>query len=116
MSKRGNKPKFGRVRKQRQALAVALMTALIDNGRITTTKSKAKMLSPTMDKMVTMAKKQTLASRRILQSRLGVKAVEKLVKEISPRFNETHGGYTRVMRLPRRRSDGSEMAIVEFTK
>lgn len=114
--KRGNKPKFGRVRKQRQALAVALMTALIDHGRITTTKPKAKMLSTTMDKMITMAKKQNLASRRILLSRLGEKAVDKLMKEITPRFNETHGGYTRVMRLERRKSDGSQMAIIEFTK
>jgi len=114
--KRGNKPKFGRVRSQREALVKSLVTALIDHGKITTTKSKAKMLSTTMDKMITMAKKQNLASRRLLQTRLGVKAVDKLMKDISPRFSEVKGGYTRVIRIERRRSDGSEMAIVELTK
>jgi len=74
------------------------------------------MLSTTMDKMITMAKKQNLASRRLLQTRLGVKAVDKLMKDISPRFSEVKGGYTRVIRIERRRSDGSEMAIVELTK
>ena len=114
--KRGNKPKFGRVRSQRKALTKSLVTALITHGKIKTTKTKAKVLSSTADKMITMAKKQNLASRRILQSKLGVAAVDKLMKEITPRFNETRGGYTRVIRLERRKSDGSEMAIVEFTK
>ncbi len=114
--KRGNQPKFGRVRNQRKALEKSLVTALIDHGKITTTKAKAKMLSTVVDKMITLAKKQNLASRRLLQTKIGVKAVEKLMKDISPRFNETQGGYTRVIRLEQRKSDGSPMAIVEFTK
>ena len=114
--KRGNKPKFGRERNQRQALEKSLATALIDHGKITTTKVKAKMLSTYVDKMITLAKKQNLASRRLLQTKIGVKTVDKLMKDISPRFSETHGGYTRVVRLARRKSDGSEMAVIEFTK
>lgn len=114
--KRGNKPKFGRPRNQRKALTKSLATALIEHGRITTTKAKAKALSTSMDKMITLAKKQNLASRRVLTTKLGVAAVGKLMKEVSPKFNETHGGYTRVIRLERRKSDGSEMALVEFTK
>ena len=116
MSKRGNKPKFGRVRNQRVALEKSLVTALLDHGRITTTKAKAKRLSTVVDKMITLAKKQNLASRRLLRTKIGSKAVDILMKDVSPRFSETQGGYTRVIRLERRKSDGSEMAIIEFTK
>jgi len=116
MSKRGNEPKFARETQQRKAFTKALATALIEHGRITTTKTRAKMISTVVDKMITMAKKQNLNSRRQLQTKIGVKAVDKLIKEITPRFNETKGGYTRVIRLERRMSDGAPMAIVEFTK
>lgn len=112
--KRGNKRKFGRVRKVRTALTKSLATALIDHGRITTTVAKAKTLSSVVSKMITTAKKQTLASQRGLASQLGAKAVTKLMKDIAPKFKDRNGGYTRVIRLPRRNSDGSEMAVVEF--
>ncbi|MDP2647672.1 MAG: 50S ribosomal protein L17 [Candidatus Yanofskybacteria bacterium] len=112
--KRGNKRKFGRKRNQRNALAKSLATALIDHGRITTTRAKAKTLSTYADKLVTQAKRQNLASRRILAQTLGPKAVKKLVDEIAPKFKERNGGYTRVINLDRRISDGSPMALIEF--
>ncbi|SRR6266542_3866240 len=114
--RRGNKRKFGRERNQRTALAKSLATALIDHGRITTTRAKAKTLSSYTDKLITQAKKQNLASRRLLAQRLGPKAVKKLVDEIAPRFKERKGGYTRVIRLEQRQSDGAPMAIIEFTQ
>jgi large subunit ribosomal protein L17 len=114
MTKRGNKRKFGRVRKVRTALSKSLATALIEHGRITTTIPKAKTLAVTVNKMITAAKKQTIASQRALASTLGTKAVTKLVKEIGPSFKDRQGGYTRIIRLPRRGSDGAEMAIIEL--
>ena len=114
--RRGNKRKFGRETKQRQALYKSLATALIENGKIKTTAAKAKSLSGHFDKMVTVAKKQTLASRRALQSQVGDKAVKKLFTEIAPGFAGRRGGYTRVIRLGQRRSDGAEMALIELTK
>ncbi|MBI2068645.1 MAG: 50S ribosomal protein L17 [Candidatus Yanofskybacteria bacterium] len=114
--RRGNKRKFSRETKQRKALYKSLATALIDNGKIKTTVAKAKSLSSHFDKMVTTAKKQTLASRRALQSEVGDKAVKKLVTEIAPAFEGKKGGYTRVIRLGQRQSDGAEMAIIELSK
>ena len=112
--KRGNKRKFGRVRKVRTALIKSLATALIEHGRITTTVAKAKTLSSDVSKMITAAKKQTLASQRQLASKLGTKAVSKLMKDVAPQYKDRAGGYTRVIRLPRRNSDGAEMAIIEL--
>jgi large subunit ribosomal protein L17 len=113
--KRGNIRKFGREKAQREALFKSLATALIEHGRIKTTKAKAKSLSSHTDKLVTIAKKKTLASRRALGSELGPAAVKKLADDIAPRFSDRSGGYTRVIPLDRRKSDGSEMALIEFT-
>ena len=112
--KRGNKRKFGREKQQRKALFKALATALIDNGKIKTTEAKAKSLSVFIQKLVTKAKKGGLAVRRDLSSDIGVKAVKKLVDEIAPNYKERKGGYVRVVRLGRRMSDGSPMALIEF--
>ncbi len=114
--RRGTNRKFGRVTKVRNALYKSLATALIEHGKIKTTVAKAKSLSSHFDKMVTTAKKQTLASRRTLQSEVGDKAVKKLVTEIAPSFEGKKGGYTRVIRLGQRQSDGAEMAIIELSK
>lgn len=114
--RRGKYRKFSRETKQRKALYKSLATALIENGKIKTTVAKAKSLSGHFDKMVTIAKKQTLASRRLLQSQVGDKAVKKLFTEIAPGFDGKKGGYTRVIRLGQRKSDGSEMAMIELTK
>lgn len=113
--KRSPHRKFNRESIQRKALYKALATALIDNGRIQTTQAKAKSLSSFTDRLVTRAKKGDLASRRLLLTRVGAKAVDKLMKDIGPRFKDKQGGYTRVVRMGRRTSDGSPMAIIEFT-
>ncbi|SRR3989338_2744989 len=113
--RRGKKRKLGRERHLRRALYKSLATALVDHGKIKTTSAKAKSLSSFADKLVTTAKKQTLASRRELAETFHPKTVKKLMDEIAPRFSDKKGGYTRVVRLGQRKSDGSPMAIVEFT-
>lgn len=114
--RRGKHRKFGRETIQRKALYKSLATALIEHGKIKTTVAKAKSLSAHFNKMITLAKKQNLASRRLLQSQIGNKAVKKLFTEIAPGFESKKGGYTRVVRLGQRQSDGAEMALIELTK
>lgn len=113
--RRGKHRKFARERNQRKALYKALATALIDHGRITTTLAKAKSTSGFVDKLVTKAKKADLPSQRLIRQDIGEKATKKLMKDIGPKFKDRNGGYTKVLRLGRRTSDGAEMAILEFT-
>ncbi|OGN00453.1 MAG: 50S ribosomal protein L17 [Candidatus Yanofskybacteria bacterium RIFCSPHIGHO2_02_FULL_41_29] len=113
--RRGKHRKFARQTVQRKALYKALATALIEHGKIRTTLAKAKSLSQFTDKMITRAKKGDLASRRLIGHYLGEKATKKLISELGPKFKDQSGGYTKVLRLGRRISDGAEMAIIKFT-
>ena len=113
--RRGDHRKFGREKNQRNALYKALATALIEHGKIKTTIAKSKSLSSFMDKLVTTARNGDIASRRLLAKDIGEKAVHKLTNEISPKFKDRQGGYTRVIRLGQRKSDGAPMALIEFT-
>ena len=112
--RRGNHRKFARERNQRKALYKALATALIEHGKVKTTVAKAKSLSQYTDKLVTKAKRGDLATRRQVRQNLGEKATHKLFSDIGPKFKERSGGYTKVLRLGRRVSDGAEMARIEF--
>ena len=112
--KRGTKRKFGREFVQRKALLRSLATALIERGKIRTTKAKAKTLKQLADKFVSRARTPGLHSHRLLTQQLGTIAVKKLMSDIAPRFTDRSGGYTRIIPMPRRRSDGAEMALVEF--
>ncbi|PIR41736.1 MAG: 50S ribosomal protein L17 [Candidatus Yanofskybacteria bacterium CG10_big_fil_rev_8_21_14_0_10_37_15] len=114
--KRGKHRKFGRKTKQRKALYKSLATALIENKKIKTTSAKAKSLSGHFEKMITIAKKQTLASRRLLQSQIGNKALKTLFSEIASDMKDKKGGYTRIISLGQRKSDGAEMSIIELSK
>lgn len=112
--KRGNKRTFGREKQQRKAFLKGLLTALVAHGRIRTTTARAKTLKSIADTVVTQAKRGTIASRRLLLRSVGSDAAAKLSKEIAPKFVDRAGGYTRVIKLGRRGSDGSPVAIVEF--
>ena len=113
--KHGKKGKtFGRETKQRKALMRSLAVALIKNNRITTTQAKAKALRPYIEKMITKGKVQSLSTTRHLSSMLPTASVNKLVKEISPKYAQRPGGYTRLRNLAPRMSDGARMAIIEF--
>jgi large subunit ribosomal protein L17 len=119
MRHHNNIRKFGRSSGQRQALLRSLSRSLIKHGRITTTLAKAKEVRPFVEKLVTRAKetgKSSLASKRLLLSRLGgdEKIVVRLEKDIAPKYESRNGGYTRIVKLPRRKSDASEMALIEF--
>ena len=106
--------KFGRERNQRIALLKSLAHSLALKGKIKTTEPKAKALRPFMEKLVTLGKKQTLASRRILTSRVGEMAAKKIAGELAETYKERLGGYTRITKLGPRASDASPMAIIEF--
>lgn len=108
--------KFNRVKKVRTALVRSLASNLILKEKITTTEPKAKEIRPYVEKLVTKAKKDTLANRRLVIEKIGQnkKVTAKLFTELGPRFAERRGGYTRITKLGRRTSDGSPMAVIEF--
>jgi large subunit ribosomal protein L17 len=93
----------------------ALARSLVLHEKITTTEAKAKELRPYVEKLITKGKKNTIASKREIVSILGSESsAKKIVSTISPKYSERKGGYTRIMKLPKRLSDGSPMAIIEF--
>lgn len=108
--------KLGRKSGQRRALLSSLAYSLAVKGKIKTTEAKAKELRPYMEKLVTIGKKETLASRRTLESRVGAEAAKKIAKEIAPEYKDRAGGYTRITKLVPRLSDGAPMAVIEFVK
>jgi ribosomal protein L17 len=115
MRHHNNVRKFGREKTQRHALMRSLARNLIRDSRIRTTTAKAKELRPFVEKLVTRAKVGTIASRRILISRIqGEKEVKKLLESIAPMYKDRVGGYTRIVRLPNRDLDGSPMSLIEF--
>lgn len=109
--------KLGRTTAQREALLASLVSNLILVGRIKTTLPKAKAARQMAEKMVTLGKKNTLASRRLAVARLRRKDVVKnLFDRVAPSFADRAGGYTRIMRLGQRVSDSSEMALLEWVE
>lgn len=108
--------KFGRERNQRKALLKSLTRALIVHGKINTTLAKAKELRPAIEGLVTKSKVETIHSKRLVLSKVSNerKLLKKLFEEIAPKYKSRKGGYTRIIKLPRRKSDGSEMAVIEF--
>jgi len=99
----------------RRALLRGLTTSLILEDRIVTTVTKAKALRPQVEKMITLAKRDSLHARRQAASYLqSPEALKKLFDKLGPRFSERPGGYTRILRLGRRQGDGAEKALIEF--
>jgi len=92
-----------------------MVTFLLEKGRIETTVTRAKEVSALTDKMITLGKANTLASKRQALSFLKKEAVVyKLFTLIAPNYEERNGGYTRVLKIGPRRGDGAEMAIIEL--
>lgn len=108
--------KFGRESKQRFALMRGLMVSLIKEGKIETTLAKAKSLRTFIEPLVTKAKVDSVHARRLVSAKLMNNEVQtkKVFAEIAPKYKEVQGGYTRIIKLPRRLGDGAEMAIIEF--
>lgn len=108
--------KFGRETKQRKALLRGLAESLILNEKIKTTEAKAKSLRPYVEKLVTKSRNNTIATSRLLASQVNRQSVKKLIQEVGPRYTNRAGGYTRIIKLSPRQSDGARMAIIEFVK
>ena len=113
--------KLGRNSAQRKALLRDLITDLIINEQIETTLYKAKELQRLADKMVTLGKKGDLAAIRQASKLIrfekdeeGQYAVQKLFKEIAPKYAERNGGYTRVLKTEVRRGDNAQLCLVEL--
>lgn len=101
---------------QRQALFKAQAEALILCEKITTSQAKAKALRPRIEKMVTRAKKQDLASLRVLRRCLSLKAVKKLQALSRQRYQNRAGGYLRIIKLPPRQHDQAAMVMIGFVE
>jgi len=99
----------------RRALLRGLVTNVIQEERITTTVPKAKAAKPLVEKMITLAKKDNLQTRRQAAAfLLEPDAVKKLFDKLGPRFNQREGGYTRIVKLGWRKGDGAETAKLEL--
>ena len=107
--------KLGKTSEQRRALLRQLVTDLLNNGKIETTFYRAKEVQPVVEKMITLGKKGNLAAYRRAMSYITKEdVVQKLFKEIAPKYAERNGGYTRVTRIGERRGDAAEMAVIEL--
>ncbi len=99
----------------RKALLKGLVTSVIEHERIVTTVPKAKAIQPLVEKMITLAKRDTLHTRRQAAAFLETPAaVQKLFDKLGTRFGQRSGGYTRVVRLGVRKGDGAEQAMLEL--
>jgi large subunit ribosomal protein L17 len=116
MRHHNNKRKFGRSKNGRNALMHSLALNLIVKGKIKTTLIKARELRPFIEKLVTHAKTDTLSKRRIVMAKIANRKSEtkKLFEKIAPNYADRKGGYTRILKLGQRKSDGAEMAYIEF--
>ena len=107
---------LGKPADQRKALLRSLTTELIRNGRITTTKARARAVRSEAERMITLAKDGSLAARRRALGYLYDKQlVHALFEQASSRYGERKGGYTRILRTVPRRGDNAEMSIIELT-
>jgi large subunit ribosomal protein L17 len=107
---------LGKPADQRRALLRALATEVIRNGRITTTKTRAKAVRSEVEHMITLAKDGSLAARRQALGYLYDKQlVHALFEQASTRYGNRQGGYTRILRTVSRRGDNADMAIIELT-
>lgn len=107
--------KLGRTKDIRTAMLRAMVTYMIENGKIETTVTRAKEVRPLVEKMITLGKKDTLAAKRQALSFITKEdAVKKLFSELAPKYADRNGGYVRIVRIGPRRGDAAEMAIIEF--
>ena len=107
--------KLGRPTEHRNAMLRGLVTYLLENGSIETTLARAKEVRSMAEKMITLGKKNTLASRRAALAYITKEdVVAKLFNEIAPGYQRRSGGYTRITRTGPRRGDAAEMCIIEL--
>ncbi|MBQ8331734.1 MAG: 50S ribosomal protein L17 [Clostridia bacterium] len=107
--------KLGRPTAHRNAMLRGMVTLLLENGQVETTLARAKEVRSMAEKMITLGKKNTLASRRAALAYITKEdVVTKVFSELAPLYAERNGGYTQIFKLGPRRGDGAEMAIVKL--
>ena len=107
--------KLGRPTASRMAMLRAMVTFLLEKGRIETTVTRAKEVRAMTEKMITIAKQPTLANKRAVFAFITKETVsKKLFDEIAPKYADRNGGYCRIIRTEARRGDAAEMAIIEL--
>ena len=107
--------KLGKSTDQRKAMLRQQVTDFLNNGRMETTVTRAKEVAPLAEKMITLGKKDTLASRRQALAFITKEdVVTKVFKELAPKYAERNGGYTRITKIGPRRGDAAEMAVLEL--
>ena len=107
--------KLGRASDHRKAMLRAMVTYIIENGKIETTVTRAKEVRSMTEKMITVAKNDTLAAKRQVMAYVTKEdVVKKLFDEIAPKYKEVNGGYCRITKTGPRRGDAAEMCIIEL--
>jgi len=107
--------KLGKTTDQRRAMLRQQVTDFLDNEKMETTVTRCKEIAPLAEKMITLGKKNTLASRRSAMSFMTREdVVKKVFDETAPKYEDRNGGYTRITRVGPRRGDGAEVAILEL--
>ncbi len=107
--------KLGRTTAHRNAMLRGMVTYLLENGSIETTLTRAKEVRSVAEKMITLGKKNTLASRRAALAYITKEdVVSKLFSEIAPAYASRNGGYTQIYKLGPRRGDAAEMALIKL--
>ena len=107
--------KLNRTSEHRKALLKNMLNSLIKYEQITTTLPKAKFLKPQADKIITLGKKETLQTTKMLMTKLqDIISTKKVTKTLSKRYEKRHGGYTRIIKAGFRYGDNAPMAIIEF--
>ena len=105
--------KLGRPTAHRTAMLRAMVTFLLEKGRIETPVTRAKEVRSLTEKMITIAKEPTLANKRLVMSFVTKESVaKKLFDEIAPKYADRNGGYCRIIKTGARRGDAAEMAII----
>ena len=109
--------KLGRTTAHRQAMLRGMVTYLLENGSIETTLTRAKEVRSIAEQMITLGKKNTLASRRAALAYITKEeVVSKLFNDIAPKYADRVGGYTQIYKLGPRRGDAAEIALIKLTK
>ena len=107
--------KLNRTSEHRKALLKNMLNSLIKYEQITTTLPKAKFLKPQADKIITLGKKESLQTSKLLMSKLqDIKSTNKVKKTLSKRYEKRYGGYTRIVKAGFRYGDNAPMAVIEF--